>query len=100
VLATIDAPAVPVRTCVGCRQRQPQAQLLRVVLTPAGQAAVSRTAPGRGAWLCAPLGACLDVAQRRRGFERAWRQPVPPGALDELVRPRAGDGRRDDDEKG
>jgi predicted RNA-binding protein YlxR (DUF448 family) len=70
------------------------------VLTPVGRAAISRTAPGRGAWLCAPLGECLDTAIRRRGFERAWRRSVPPGALDDVLRIRGGPRRRDDDEKG
>ena len=32
----------------------------------------SRTAPGRGAWLCSLE--CFDVARRRRAFDRAWRR--------------------------
>ncbi|MCU4183746.1 YlxR family protein [Acidiferrimicrobium sp. IK] len=42
--------------------------------------------PGRGAWLCAehrggpPLTSCLEAAERRNGFSRAFRTPVPTGA--------------------
>ena len=56
--------------------------MVRCALTPAGTATLSRTAPGRGAWLCSP--ACLDRAVTRKGFERAWRQPLRAGALDGL----------------
>lgn len=55
--------------------------MVRCVLGPDG-AAVSRVAPGRGAWLCSV--ACLHTAIRRKAFERAWRTPVPTGALEGL----------------
>lgn len=56
--------------------------MVRCVLGPEGDAIVSRTAAGRGAWLCAAT--CFATAVKRKGFERAWRRPVPVGALDEL----------------
>jgi predicted RNA-binding protein YlxR (DUF448 family) len=68
-----------VRTCVGCRTRRPQDELLRVVRRRDGTLDVGRTAPGRGAWLCHDE-ACLDLALRRRAFERAYRAPVPDGS--------------------
>ena len=77
---------VPERTCVGCRQRRPQAALVRCVLTPDGRATVDRSGSGRGAWLCVPSQACFELAVRRKAFERAWRRPVGPGALAELGR--------------
>jgi predicted RNA-binding protein YlxR (DUF448 family) len=55
------------------------------VLTPDGHAAVSRTAAGRGAWLCKPSADCFQLAVRRRAFERAWRRPVSPAVLEELA---------------
>jgi predicted RNA-binding protein YlxR (DUF448 family) len=88
--------SAPVRTCVGCRQRRPQRELVRCVLTPDGHPVVSRTAAGRGAWLCAPSGPCFELAVRRRAFDRAWKRPVSSEVLDELGRiledgPRAGE---------
>ncbi|MFV0307095.1 MAG: YlxR family protein [Desertimonas sp.] len=81
---------MPERTCVGCRRRRPQAGLVRVVLTPDGHAVVSRTAPGRGAWLCARDAGikpeCLALGLRRHGFQRSWRRPVPPAAVAGLQR--------------
>lgn len=79
VVTTPESPAAPLRTCVGCRTKRPQTHMVRCVLGPDGLA-VSRTAPGRGAWLCSV--ACLHVAIRRKAFERAWRRAVPARALD------------------
>ena len=46
--------------------------------TPTARA-VSRSAAGRGAWVCSL--ALLRLAVRRRAFERAWRRVVGPEAL-------------------
>ncbi|HEX5495310.1 MAG TPA: YlxR family protein [Mycobacteriales bacterium] len=68
---------VPVRMCVGCRQRSPVTELLRVVavegvLVPDP----GRRLPGRGASLHRDPG-CLDLAERRRAIPRALRVPGP-----------------------
>ncbi|MEE1941789.1 YlxR family protein [Streptomyces sp. TRM 70361] len=71
------ARACPERTCVGCRERSGKAGLLRVVL--AGDRCVPDhrgTLPGRGAYLH-PVPACVDLAIRRRAFQRAFRVPGP-----------------------
>ncbi|HWL95832.1 MAG TPA: YlxR family protein [Nocardioidaceae bacterium] len=67
----------PVRTCVGCRERSPKSDLLRLVVTGESPPRVVSpdprgTAPGRGAHLH-PTVACLDLAERRRAFSRALR---------------------------
>jgi predicted RNA-binding protein YlxR (DUF448 family) len=54
------------------------------VLAPGGQAVVSRSAAGRGAWLCVPPMPCFELAVRRKAFERAWRRPVGADAVAEL----------------
>ncbi len=68
---------LPVRTCVGCRQRAPASALLRIVAVqaPAGlrlEPDPTRRQPGRGAHLH-PDPACLALAERRRAFGRALR---------------------------
>jgi predicted RNA-binding protein YlxR (DUF448 family) len=73
----------PIRTCIGCRTRRPQAELFRCVLDADGAARVDRVAPGRGAWLCGPE--CVESAVRTRAFERAWRTQVPHAALEPLA---------------
>ena len=78
--------APPVRTCVGCRERAAQAELLRVVAEIRADASrtgrvvpdPNRRAPGRGAHVH-PTPRCLELALRRRAFTRALRVP---GGLD------------------
>jgi uncharacterized protein len=68
---------VPTRTCVGCRARDAQDRLLRVV---AGEGEVlpdpRRRLPGRGAYLH-QRSECLALAERKRAFPRALRLPGP-----------------------
>jgi predicted RNA-binding protein YlxR (DUF448 family) len=53
------------------------------VLDGDGIAHVDRNGPGRGAWLCGSE--CLDVAIRRKAFDRAWRTTVRAGQLEGLA---------------
>ena len=76
-------PTGPIRTCIGCRRRRPQADLVRCVLDADGSVRVDRGGPGRGAWLCGP--GCLEPALRRRAFDRAFRATVRATALDRLA---------------
>ncbi|WP_168626736.1 MULTISPECIES: YlxR family protein [unclassified Cryobacterium] len=63
----------PVRTCLGCRQRDDRSALLRVVARD-GQvvADVAASMQGRGAWVH-PTRDCIETAIRRRAFGRALR---------------------------
>ena len=69
--------ARPIRTCVGCRQRVPQAELLRVVAVTVSAGLLARPdqrnrQPGRGAYLHPSL-RCIELAERRRALPRALR---------------------------
>ncbi len=80
---TTDPPRTPVRTCVGCRRRDEQTALLRVVAvrdegTTSGwllRADERRRAAGRGAYVHRDP-ACLQRAIDRRAFGRALRLPA------------------------
>lgn len=63
----------PVRTCVGCRSRKEQQSLTRYVPNEMGQPVMSRTASGRGAWMCAESASCFEAAMKVRAFDRAWK---------------------------
>jgi uncharacterized protein len=74
---------MPVRTCVGCGQREPKAKLMRMVGTAPGLA-LGATAPGRGAYLhVAP--ACWEAFVRRRGPIRSLRQNASREEREQLV---------------
>ncbi len=66
-----------VRTCVGCRQRAPRADLVRVT-QQAAMLIVDHKAvnPGRGAWFH-PVSECLQLAINRRAFSRALKMTEP-----------------------
>lgn len=70
----------PVRTCVGCRRREPRSALLRVVAAE-GVLVPDRAArlPGRGSWVH-PTPACVEQAVHRRAFTRALRLTAGPDA--------------------
>lgn len=77
-------PTGPIRTCIGCRRRRPQPELLRLVRTDVGTYAIGRTLPGRGAWLCRDDPGCFDEAVRRGGLARAFRLRPDPVAVETL----------------
>ena len=67
----------PVRTCIGCRERDGKADLLRIV--GCGTQAVPDPAAvlaGRGAYLHRRKD-CFHLAERRRAFGRALRLAGP-----------------------
>ncbi|MBJ6764807.1 YlxR family protein [Myxococcaceae bacterium JPH2] len=63
----------PMRACVGCGLRRPQAELTRFVVGPQGVVVADgkRRLPGRGAYLCGA--GCLTAALKRKAFGRAFR---------------------------
>jgi predicted RNA-binding protein YlxR (DUF448 family) len=81
--ATESQTRAVIRTCVGCRQKHPATELLRVTADPANAGALvpvvvdaRRRAPGRGAWIHPNL-ECMALAERRKAFGRALRLVKP-----------------------
>ena len=74
----------PRRTCVGCRAVRAQGELVRIVKVAEGSLEVSRTLPGRGAWLCAGSLPCFDLAVRRNALPRALRTKVGSNQIEQL----------------
>lgn len=70
-----DEVTGPIRTCVGCRRRDSDSRLLRIVHDP-GTATLSpdprRRAAGRGAWVHRDE-RCITTALDRRAFIRSLR---------------------------
>ncbi|MFM7537906.1 MAG: YlxR family protein [Acidimicrobiales bacterium] len=76
---------VPQRTCVGCRARRGQPELLRLAVR-GDDVVIDRSAPGRGAWLCADTTPECFGRARRRALAAALRRPLPAGSMEALGR--------------
>jgi len=66
---------VPERSCVGCRGKRAQAELIRLHVEAGRVCLATPGSPGRSAYLC-PDPACLTAAGRRRALGRAFRGPA------------------------
>jgi uncharacterized protein len=64
----------PIRSCIGCGRKAPQAELLRFVAT-GGKLVPGAGLPGRGAYTCRRL-SCFERAVSRRAFNRTLRRTV------------------------
>ncbi len=78
---------IPMRQCLGCRERRAKRELVRVVRSPEGQVLLdfSGKANGRGAYLCRNP-ECLKRAVKAHALERALEAPVPEEVLLRLQR--------------
>ena len=78
--------AEPIRTCIGCRKRRPQGELVRISAqdgTP--RVASGRREAGRGAYVCG-LAACAKLALQKERLARALRKNIDIATLAELGR--------------
>ena len=64
----------PIRSCIGCGRKAPQAELLRFVAA-GGKLVPGAGLPGRGAYTCRRL-VCFERAASRRAFSRTLRTTV------------------------
>lgn len=73
----------PERTCVGCGQKRPKRELVRLVLEGGRvQVDAAQTRAGRGAYLCSAE--CVRKAVSRRSFGRAFRGAADVGEVEAL----------------
>jgi len=75
----------PVRTCIGCREVDDKARLLRLVLVGDARVEIdaSAAASGRGAYVHSAKG-CIEVATRKGALSRALRTGIGPDELGRL----------------
>ena len=84
---------IPMRQCVGCREKKAKKELVRVVRSPEGEISLDfrGKAPGRGAYVC-PQAECLRRAIKSRALERGLDCQIPQEIYDQLLlRMEAGD---------
>ena len=78
---------IPQRQCMGCRERKPKREMLRVVRGTDGTVSLdfSGKVNGRGAYVC-PDTECLKKAQKSRALERCLETAVPQDVYDRMIR--------------
>jgi len=76
---------IPMRQCMGCRERRAKRELIRVVRCTDGSVCLdfSGKLNGRGAYLCNDV-ACLQKAQKSKALERSLEVPIPEEVYDRL----------------
>jgi predicted RNA-binding protein YlxR (DUF448 family) len=76
---------VPLRMCLGCQQKKPKKELMRIVRTPEGAVEHDPTGKrnGRGAYLC-PNTICFQTAIKERRFRQAFGFDIEPEVFSDL----------------
>jgi len=78
---------IPQRQCMGCRERKPKRELIRVVRSPEGNVSLDFGGKmnGRGAYLCLDPD-CLKKAIRSKALDRSLEVTIPEEVYARLER--------------
>ena len=76
---------IPQRQCMGCRERKPKRDMIRIVRTPEGVVSLDFGGKmnGRGAYIC-PNAECLKKVQKSKALERSLEVPIPDEVYERL----------------
>lgn len=76
---------IPLRQCVGCSERKPKGELLRVVRTPEGEIVLDKTGRknGRGVYLC-PNTKCFNKARKSGRISTHLETEIPAEVFEAL----------------
>ncbi len=77
---------IPQRQCMGCRERKPKRELIRVVRGTDGTVSLDFGGKqnGRGAYIC-PNPECLKKAIRSKALDRSLDTAIPQEVYDRLA---------------
>lgn len=77
---------IPMRQCMGCRERRAKRELIRVVRCTDGRVSLdfSGKLNGRGAYICPNL-ECLKKAQKSKALDRSLEVTIPEEVYDRLL---------------
>ncbi len=78
---------IPMRQCMGCRERREKRQMIRVVRCTDGTVSLdfSGKLNGRGAYICPNL-ECLKKAQKSKALDRSLEVTIPDAVYDRLLK--------------
>lgn len=76
---------IPLRQCLGCNERKPKKELLRVLRTPEGEILLDFTSKrsGRGAYIC-PDVRCLKKARKSGRIAKNLECDIPDEIYDSM----------------
>ena len=76
---------IPQRQCMGCRERRPKKEMIRVVRGTDGNVSLDFGGKmnGRGAYIC-PNGECLKKALRSKALDRSLEVTIPEQVIQRL----------------
>ena len=76
---------IPERSCIGCKEKKPKRELIRIVRTKEGSGEVDFTGrkSGRGAYFCNSVD-CLNKAKKSRALSRALECEIPSEVYERL----------------
>ena len=68
---------IPLRTCMGCNEKKPKKELIRIVKNKDGIISIDRTgkAGGRGAFICDKV-ECLDKVVKSKRLEKVLESKI------------------------
>ncbi len=69
---------IPERKCMGCNEKRPKKELVRIVRTPEGDICLDDKGKmsGRGVYIC-PSTACFEKARKAKRLERSLESAIP-----------------------
>ncbi len=77
---------ISLRICIGCQEKKPKKELLRIVRTPQGEVVLdlSGKKAGRGAYICTQS-ACMKKALKGKRLEKNLQHPVSAEVVDQIL---------------
>ena len=78
---------IPMRQCMGCRERKAKRELIRIVRCTDGEVRLDfgGKVNGRGAYIC-PNPECLKKVQKSKALERSLEVPIPDEVYNRLAK--------------
>jgi len=69
--------SIPLRTCMGCNEKKPKKELVRIVKNKEGQISLDKTgkAEGRGAYIC-DSSECLEKVIKSKRLEKVFESEI------------------------
>ena len=69
---------MPLRKCLGCEERFPKKELIRIVKNKEGKIFLDKTgkANGRGEYICDKL-ECFEKAYKNKSLEKTFKTQIP-----------------------